>query len=291
MKRKLLAGFLSAVLLTGFFPSVSYAETNSVTDYSAQSENQSETGTETGTDTDKETGSGIKNNQKADTEVGNTPKTGTNQGSSIDSETGSETESDSTPDFNLETGSDAAPAIDSESDSSRKTDSDSETVLPAPGSVTGFELLAEEDRVVRMDHRYSMEELEEAMPKSISVYLDYSTEPAEIPVTWVSEIDYETTQRPYYIFWADWDQEQFPLVTGYGTEEYRPFVEVIRTDISSTMEQSTSKGIENIVARARQMVDIRWTPVSDVNGFSDPTDPLTVYSAGTEYNGIPAVRI
>lgn len=48
-------------------------------------------------------------------------------------------------------------------------------------------------------------------------------------------------------------------------------------------ESSVSTGQKNIVKRARQMVEIRWTPAKDIKGWKG----ATTFSKGTTYVGVP----
>ncbi|MDO4491062.1 MAG: GBS Bsp-like repeat-containing protein [Lachnospiraceae bacterium] len=195
------------------------------------------------------------------------------------------TDSDTDSVNDTDTGNDTGVATSS--DIAMESDEEASIIIPPPGTVTGFPVMDQADSTIRSGYKPSMEELKQQMPDTFSVYLDYCSEAVEIPVEWVSEVDYETTNETYYIFWANWDQEMYPLVSGYGHEDYLPFVELI-LDTSSFMSRYVmSSGVTNIVARARQMVDIHWTPVRNVNGFSSSTDQLTVYQAGVTYHGIP----
>ncbi len=280
MKRRLLAGLLSFALLAGVSPVSAAAETSENRGIAAA-------GQEATDSTDSESVSETTDSAEiADQSINET------DGDTLSS--GSGTSADSTNDIETSDTSDESEidangtADTSESgDDAEERESDKELILPDPGIVTGFPMMDAEDITIRLDSRVSYEELQELMPETILVYLDNSTEAVEIPVTWVSENDYETTRSTYYIFWADWDKETYPLVDGYGIEEYLPFVEVILPEPLRLMSTTLSSGVSNIVARARQVVDIRWTPIQTLNGFSDDTTQLTVYSQGVTYNGIP----
>lgn len=256
MKKKMLAAFLSLTLAITAVPTAVFAEPDAEEAFSAVS-SFSEAEEETVSEIEDETISEVEEEELSEeTQIS-------------DSETEDEEDSQ---------------------DSGKKEKKDKKSkkkdlVLPAPGTVTGFEIMSPEDSLVTLNQRCSLEELYDQMPETFLVYLDNSAEAVEIPVTWVSEVDFETTEESYYIFWADWDREMFPLAAGYGYEDYMPFVEVV---LERPMMMSLySEGIDNILARARQQVDIRWTPLKKLNGFYSNSDPLTVYSAGMTYNGIP----
>lgn len=272
MKRRITALFLAGLLCAGTISETAFAAPQ-----------PSDPTTEAGTFATDENTTGILPSENTDDAV-------TDSGS-----TDSDSSSDSTSEDSI---SDAASDDSaSETDPSEEAEKEleagdgvkkekKEIILPPPGTVTGFEFMDPEVSSIYLTSKCTMEELTDRMPETILVHLDNSAQSVEIPVTWVSEIDFETTDEYYYIFWADWDKEMFPLTAGYGYESYLPFVEVI-VDSPVAYAAGESAGINNIVARARQMVDIRWTPVSNLNGFSDPEDPLTVYYAGNTYNGIP----
>ncbi|MDO4616581.1 MAG: GBS Bsp-like repeat-containing protein [Lachnospiraceae bacterium] len=281
MKKKMLAVVLSAALTLGLAPAGVFAETG--TDAAASQSSVDAAAADSADSNDStDPASYDQNSEDPSTDTEN-PK-GTEE--TADSDAQNASEADASPE--------EAPgeAEDQEQEEEPvEVDSAETLILPDPGTVTGFEIVSEEDRTIDLDEKGSFEELEKRMPETILVYLDYSSEAVEIPVTWVSEVDFDSTSESYYIFWADWDQDTYPLLEGYGVEEYFPFVEVIvpaRTGMKLFSTNSTqSSGVKNIVARARQMVDIRWTPVSNVNGFSDYDTQLTVYFSGTTYNGIP----
>ncbi|MCQ2501469.1 MAG: GBS Bsp-like repeat-containing protein, partial [Lachnospiraceae bacterium] len=258
MKKRILAGFLSFVLTVGLMPATVLAEPDSASQETQITEEISSddiSGPEESVDS-------------AETEV----------------IVGDETTEDSENGTDVETTEEAEEEKEVDSEEKDK-DKKKDIVLPDPGTVTGFQMMTREEMTIDLETKCTYEELKEKMPETFFVYLNNSSEAVEIPVTWVSEKEFDTTDDYFYIFWPEWDQDMFPLVDGYGIEDYMPFVEVILE--GPMMAASTSAGVKNIVARARQNVDIRWTPVRNVNGFNDPTDPLTVYYAGNTYNAIP----
>lgn len=52
---------------------------------------------------------------------------------------------------------------------------------------------------------------------------------------------------------------------------------------SGVLSTELSSGVQNIVKRARQMTEIKWTPVKDITGW----DGGVTYKAGTTYKGLP----
>lgn len=259
MKKKLFAGFLAVVLTAGTLPTGIFAAPSD--------------------DPDTE------NNLFLEEEYVDEEETGKREETEEGTDESTKESPDSLEDSSMED-SELEEEVEIEVSDSLNKKEKKEIILPDPGTVTGFEMQSQEDSLISLNYKVSMEELEEMLPQSIQVYLNNRSEAVEIPVTWVSEVDYETTSESYYLFWPEWDREMFPLVDGYGSEDYLPFVEVV-IDSPVMMANAASSGIDNIVARAREMVDIRWTPVSNLNGFSSNDDQLTVYSAGVTYNGIP----
>ncbi len=60
------------------------------------------------------------------------------------------------------------------------------------------------------------------------------------------------------------------------------------SDVSFPVELSASSGVQNVVKRARQQVEIKWKPKKNVKGYSSNTSgAATTFKAGTEYKGIP----
>lgn len=278
MKRRITALFIAGLLCTGTISETALA--------APQPADQT---TEAGTLATDENASGILPSDTADktvTESGSIASDSSPDSTSEDfiSEDSASDDSDSKKDPSETDPSEEAEKELEAGDGVKKEKK--EIILPDPGTVTGFEIMDPATSSIYLTSKCTMEELTDRMPESIFVYLNNSSQAVEIPVTWVSEIDFETTSESCYIFWADWDKEMFPLAAGYGYEEYLPFVEVV-IDSPVAYGLDASGGVANIIARAREMVDIRWTPVRDLNGFSDPEDPLTVYHAGQTYNGIP----
>lgn len=264
MKKRFLAGFLSLALTVGMLPATVLAEpdTNTAAAEAPAEEEIPSAPSEEIPDME-ETEDVTESEITSDEEVTEEADDSTEEASE-DAETAEE---------------------EKETDSETKDKKKKDIVLPPPGTITGFQMLSSEEMTIDLVTKCSFEELEEKMPESIYVFLDNSSEAVEIPVTWVSENDFDTTDEFFYIFYPEWDTTMFPLVDGYGCEDYMPFVEVILN--GPLMATASSAGVRNIVARARQNVDIRWSPVRNVNGFSDPEDPVTVYYAGKTINGIP----
>ena len=69
-----------------------------------------------------------------------------------------------------------------------------------------------------MSYVYSSKPSEEAivneLPDTIGVYINYSTEKTEIPVTWESLGEYDDCEDFYYEFDPVWDNDEYVIGTG-----------------------------------------------------------------------------
>ncbi len=154
------------------------------------------------------------------------------------------------------------------------------------GMITGFEKVS--DSCITLSYHVSLEELKKKMPDTIGVYLDGAKEAVQIPADWQTDVDYNSSGDSFYLFMAKWDEGRYPLSPGYSEQGYFPFVEVEIKDAGMPMAIAASSGISNIVARAYQQVDIAWTPLKQVKGYTGLNGKLTTtYSKGTTYHGMP----
>lgn len=254
LRKRLLAGFLSAALVIGLVPATTFADVNTEADQTNGSNLEAE---------DSPTDSSVNETEEDKAAVNDSENAGESEENPAGTETPEETET--TEETVTEDPKDAL-------------------LLPPPGTITGFEELGQDVSTICIGYKMDYAELMEQMPDTIKVYLDNASESVEIPVTWQSEMDYTSTDETYYFFWATWDVKDYPLVAGYNMEDYIPFVEVI---IDYPMMLALSAGQQNIVDRALEQVNVRWTPLTTVNGFYSNTDPLTIFYAGVTYNGIP----
>lgn len=154
------------------------------------------------------------------------------------------------------------------------------------GTITDFELV--DNACITLSSHISLEELKKKMPREIGVYLDGEKTPVRIPADWVSDADYDAAGESYYLFMAQWDQERYPLSPDYNDQGYLPFVEVEIRDAGQPAPIAAASGVKNIVLRAYQQVDIAWTPLKQVKGYTGLNGSLTAtYYPGTTYRGMP----
>lgn len=92
------------------------------------------------------------------------------------------------------------------------------------GTVTGFGVL--DDNQISMSRKYSLEELTAQMPATLPVHVDGMEELVEIPVTWASLEDYETSNDYYFQFSPQWDTSRWPLAEGIDVELDAPYIGV-----------------------------------------------------------------
>lgn len=157
-------------------------------------------------------------------------------------------------------------------------------------TITGF---ADENAVsLELSEKEPESEVIGKLPETIAVYVNGSTAPVEIPVSWETEMDYANSGQGYYIYFAVWDEDAYAIDPSYNPEGFYPFAEVTVlsecADSGISAQSGTSAGVENIVARARQQVDIAWTPLKNVKGYTDSSGKLTgTYTANRTYTGIP----
>ena len=150
--------------------------------------------------------------------------------------------------------------------------------------ITAFDRL-ETSSLVLTDH-IPLERLLEQMPKTVSARLTGGS--ASIPVQWTSDPDYAATDEDYYLFSPQWDTSAYPLADAFDSEAYVPFVEVIIDQGPDLSPQAVSEGVQNILERAYQQVNIQWTPLKAVKGFVNSKGVLsTTFRKGTAYTGIP----
>ena len=153
--------------------------------------------------------------------------------------------------------------------------------------ILGFEKI--EDSCITLSEKCPLTELYKKMPESIHVYLEGTSDPVGIPVTWEADQDYENTDKNSYVFWAKWDENLYQVDKSYSIEAYFPFIEVIIDHGDHEAAPfALSEGVKNIVQRAYQQVQIRWTPLKTVKGYINSKGNLSgTFDAGTEYQGIP----
>lgn len=86
------------------------------------------------------------------------------------------------------------------------------------------------------------------------------------------------------VLFSDEDTVDIPDETALSDTES---VAVDKDEISFPVEL-LSTGSQNVVKRARQQIEIKWTPKKNVKGYSSKTSgAATTFKAGTTYTGIP----
>lgn len=119
-------------------------------------------------------------------------------------------------------------------------------VLAAEGSaqaaqqqtITGFAGLSGEQSEIHITGRVSEDRLLAKMPESLEVYLNGSSEPTSIPVTWHSIGDYEGTNYYSYGYTPQWDTDTYIL--GAGLSDEIPYVAVFIKPVSNFKGASIS---------------------------------------------------
>lgn len=106
------------------------------------------------------------------------------------------------------------------------------------GTVTGFGVL--EDNRISMNRKLTLEELTAQMPATLPVYLDGVEGVVEIPVTWASLEDYESSNDYYFQFSPQWDTTRWPLAEGLDVELDAPYIGVFLEEGMLRSASSTS---------------------------------------------------
>lgn len=151
-------------------------------------------------------------------------------------------------------------------------------------TITKFEQI--QNSCLNYDEKPSLMDVIADMPQTIEVYLNNEETTTTIPVTWMTEQEYDTTQESYYLFWAKWDENAYTLDENYNLQDYLPFVEVVIE--TKDMDTIAASGIENIISRAYHQVNITWVPTKLVDGFRGSSGILTAtYFPGRIYVGLP----
>lgn len=86
-----------------------------------------------------------------------------------------------------------------------------ETTVEAVGEITGFAELPENEAIIRVGGKVSLELLTARMPSSLEVYLKGYDKPVNIPVTWECVGDYENTHYYSYEFDPVWDESRYTV--------------------------------------------------------------------------------
>ncbi len=110
------------------------------------------------------------------------------------------------------------------------TETESVTEEQETHRITGFAGLSEDESkyTFSQDDKPTAEELQDYLPKTLSVYLDGSGTPQAIDVSWTGPSDYEDSQYFFYAFTASWDDTLYTL----DTDDDVPYVWV---EFSSSM--------------------------------------------------------
>lgn len=77
--------------------------------------------------------------------------------------------------------------------------------------ITGFEPLTKDEQKIEVKNKIALELLTARMPSALRVYLEGSSEPTIIPVTWECAGDYTGSNYYYYQFNPKWDAAQYVL--------------------------------------------------------------------------------
>ena len=172
MKRRILSGFFAALLCTGLCLGPS---ARTFAQVSAQPDTVESETAKSGSAQAEESGSA----QEAETGSAQTQESGSTQ--AAEGEQTAETESGQTQ----------------ESSAGQET----------PEEITGFVPLADDEKSFSFSYydRPTQEEISDALPDTIQVYLNGSETAQEIPVSWESTVDYDATAYFYYSFHPVWD--------------------------------------------------------------------------------------
>lgn len=160
-------------------------------------------------------------------------------------------------------------------------------LMPATAVESVITAFTPDNNTYRFSEKPTLKEVQEILPDTISVYLNGSSQPTEIPVTWNCSNFSEDTA--HYIFEASWDTERYPLSADYEAEGYQPFQEVVVSSAEKySNTDSLTAGQRNFLQRAAQQLNFAWTPAAPLAGYCDSTGVTQEwYNTGTTYYGLP----